>query len=203
VPSYRAQVHELVVLALAAAFAGSPEAARDLAAADRLAAANDAAASRATAIVEQSSVACIDASGAPASVADELEWLPVKFELRVANVLAVPSYQRFARVVVRGRSARPTLRAFRAVVGQLARQDARLTRMHLDFCSFLGDWRKAGWPRSYFDTWYARMLKQVRVDAAVVDRLGLRLERLAPGLRHLGLTRAQADRLVTTAELVL
>jgi hypothetical protein len=36
-----------------------------------------------------------------------------------------------------------------------------------------------------------------------LDRLGLRLERLAPGLRRLGLTRTQADRLVTTAELVL
>jgi hypothetical protein len=79
-------VHELVVLALAAALGAPPEATRDLAAADRLAAANDAAARRATAIVEKSSIACIDASGAPASVADELVWLPVKFELRVANV---------------------------------------------------------------------------------------------------------------------
>jgi hypothetical protein len=67
----------------------------------------------------------------------------------------------------------------------------------------LGDWGKAGWPRSYFDTWYARKLKQAGVDAPLVDRLGLRLERLAPGLRRLGLTRTQADRLVTTAELVL
>jgi hypothetical protein len=196
-------VHKLVVLVLAAALAAAPEATRDLSAADRLAAANNAAASRATQIVEKSSVACIDASGAPASVADELVWLPVKFELRVANVLAVPSYQRFARVVAQGRSARPTLRAFRAAVAQLARQDARLTRMHLDFCSFLGDWRKAGWPRGYFNTWYARTLKQAGVDAPLVDRLGLRLERLAPGLRHFGLTRTQADRLVTTAELVL
>jgi hypothetical protein len=196
-------VHKLVVLVLAAAFAAPPEATRDLAAADRLAAANDAAASRATAIVEKSSVACIDASGAPASVGDELVWLPVEFELRVANVLAVPSYQRFTRVVARGSSGRPTLRAFRAVVAQLARQDARLRRLRLDFCSFLDDWRKAGWPRGYFDTWYAGTLKQAGVDAPLVDRLGLRLERLAPGLRHLGLTRAQADRLVTTAELVL
>jgi hypothetical protein len=196
-------VHKLVVLALAAAFAAPPEATRDLSAADRLAAANDAAASRATAIVERSSVACIDASGAPASVADELVWLPVEFELRVANVLAVPSYQRFARVVARGSSARPTLRAFRAAVAQLARQDARLTRMRLDFCSFLDDWRKAGWPRSYFDAWNARTLKQARVDAPLVDRIGLRLERLAPGLRRLGLTHTRADRLVTTAELVL
>jgi hypothetical protein len=196
-------VHKLVVLALAAAFAAPPEATRDLAAAGRLAAANDAAASRATAIVEKSSVACIEASGAPASVADELELLPVKFELRVANVFAVPSYQRFARLVARGSSTRPTLRAFRATVAQLARQDARLTRMRLDFCSFLGDWRKAGWPRGFFDTWYARTLKQAGLDAPLVDRLGLRLERLAPGLRHLGLTRTQADRLVTTAELVL
>jgi hypothetical protein len=196
-------VHELVVLALAAALAAPPEATRDLAAADRLAAANDAAASRATAIVERSSIACIGASGPPASVADELDWLPVKFELRVANVLAVPSYQRFARVVARGRSARPALRAFRAAVAQLARQDARLMRLRLDFCSFLGDWRAAGWPRSYFDTWYARRLKQAGIDASLVDRLGLRLERLAPGLRHLGLSRTQADRLVTTAELVL
>ena len=196
-------MHKLVVLALAATVAAPPEATRDLAAADRLVAANDAAANRATAIVQKPGVACIDASAAPASVADELVWLPVKFELRVANVLAVPSYQRFARVVARGRSARPTLRAFRAAVAQLARHDARLTRMRLDFCSFFGDWRKAGWPRSYFDTWYARRLKQAGVDAPLVDRLGLRLERLAPGLRHLGLTRAQADRLVTTAELVL
>ena len=95
------------------------------------------------------------------------------------------------------------LRAFRAAVAQLARQDARLVRMRLDFCSFLGDWRQAGWPRSYFDTWYARRLKQAGVDAPLVDRLGLRLERLAPGLRRLGLTRGEADRLVTTAELVL
>jgi hypothetical protein len=196
-------VHKLAVLALAAAFAPPPEATRDLAAADRLAAANDAAASRAIAIVEQSSVACIDASGAPASVADELVWLPVKFELRVADVLAVPSYKRFARVVARGSSARPTLRAFRAAVVQLGRQDARLPRMRLDFCSFLGDWREAGWSRGYFDTWYARKLKLAGIDAPLVDRLGLRLERLAPGLRHLGLTRTQADRLVTTAELVL
>jgi hypothetical protein len=92
---------------------------------------------------------------------------------------------------------------FRAAVAQLARQDARLTRMRLDFCSFLGDWRQAGWPRSYFDAWYARTLKQAGVDAPLVDRLGLRLDRMAPGLRHLGLTPAQADRLVTTAELVL
>jgi hypothetical protein len=196
-------VHKLVVLALAAAFAAPPEATRDLSAADRLAAANDAAAARATAIVEQSSVACIDASEAPASVADELVWLPVEFELRVANVLAVPSYRRFARVVARGRSARPTLRAFGAAVARLAQQDARLTRMRLDFCSFLGDWGKAGWPRNYFDTWYARKLKQAGVDPPLVDRLGLRLERLAPGLRRLGLSRSQADRLVTTAELVL
>jgi len=196
-------VHKLVVLVLAAALAPPPEATRDLSAADRLATGNDAAASRATAIVEKSSVACVDASGAPASVADELVWLPVEFEVRVAKVLAVPSYQRFARVVASGTSARPTLRAFRAAVAQLDRQDARLTRMRLDFCSFLGDWRKAGWPRSYFDTWYARTLKQAGVDAPLVDRLGLHLERLAPGLRRLGLTRTQADRLVTTAELVL
>jgi len=196
-------VHELVVLALAAALAVAPEAARDLAAADRLAAANDAAASRATALVERSSVECIEASGAPASVADELPLLPVKFELRVANVLAVPSYQRFARVVAGGSSRRPALRSFRAVVSRLARQDARLTRVRLDFCSFLGDWREAGWARDYFDTWYARRLRQARIDASLVDRLGLRLERLAPGLRRLGLTRSQADRLVTTAELVL
>jgi hypothetical protein len=196
-------VHKLVVFLIAAAFAPPSEATRDLHAADRLAAANDAAASRATAIVEKSSVACIDASGAPASVADELGSLPVEFELRVANVLAVPSYQRFARVVARGRTARPTLRAFRAAVAQLARQDARLTRLRLDFCSFLGDWRKAGWPRDYFDTWYARKLKLAGIDASGVDRLGLRVERLTPGLSRLGLTRAQADRLATTAELVL
>jgi hypothetical protein len=196
-------VHKLVVLALAAAFAAPPEAMRDLSAADRLAAANDAAASRAAAIVERSTVACIDASGAPASVAGELGWLPVEFELRVANVLAAPSYERFARVVARGTSARPALRTFRAAVARLARQDARLARMRLDFCSFLGDWRNAGWPRGYFDAWYARRLKQAGIDASLVDRLGLRLERLAPGLRDLGLTRSQADRLVTTAELVL
>jgi hypothetical protein len=196
-------VHKLVALALAAAFAAPPEATRDLSAAARLAAANDAAASRATALVEKSSVACIDASGGPASVADELVWLPVKFELRVADVLAVPSYRRFARVVARGSSARPALRAFRAAVAQLARQDARLPRMRLDFCSFLGDWRAAGWPRGYFDTWYAQKLNQAGIDAPLVDRLGLRLERLAPGLQHLGLTRTQAVRLVTTAELVL
>jgi hypothetical protein len=89
-------VLKLVVLALAATFAAPPEATRDLAAAERLAAANDAAASRATAIVQKSGVV-----------------------------------------------------------------------------------------------------------APFVDRLGLRLERLAPGLRYLGLTRAQADRLATTAELVL
>jgi hypothetical protein len=191
-------VHKLVMLALAAAFAAPPEATRDVAAADRLAAANDVAASRATAIVERSSVACIEASGAPAT-----PGLPVEFELRVANVLAVPSYQRFARVVARGASAGPTLRAFRAVVARLARQDARLTRLRLDFCSFLDEWRQAGWPSGYLDTWYARRLKQAGVDAPLVDRLGLRLERLAPGLRRLGLTRSQADRLVTTAELVL
>jgi hypothetical protein len=196
-------VRKLLALALAAAFAAPAEATRDLAAADRLAAANDAAANRAAAIVEATSVDCIQASGAPASVADELPWLPVKFELRVANVLAVPSYQRFARVVARGRSARPTLRAFRAAVAQLARQDARLTRMRLDFCSFLADWRRAGWPRGYFDMWYARKLKQAGVDAALVDRLGLRLERLAPGFTRLGLARDQADRLVIAAELVL
>jgi hypothetical protein len=196
-------VHRLLVLALAAALAPPPEATRDLSAAARLAAANDAAAIRAASIVERSSVACIDASGAPGSVAGELTWLPVKFELRVAVVLAVPSYQRFARVVARGRSAKPTLRALRAAVAQLAQQDARLSRMRLDFCSFLDDWRKAGWPRNYLDTWYARRLKQAGIDGSLVDRLGLRLERLAPGLRHLGLTRAQADRLATTAELVL
>jgi hypothetical protein len=67
----------------------------------------------------------------------------------------------------------------------------------------LGDWRKAGWPRSYFDAWYAQRLKQAGIEASLVDRLGLRLELMAPGLRHLDLTRAQADRLVTTAELVL
>jgi hypothetical protein len=184
-------VHKLVVVALAAAFAAPPEAMRDLSAADRLAVANDDAARRAAAIVERSSIACIDASGAPGSVADELVWLPVKFELRVANVLAVPSYQRFARVVARGSSARPTLRAFRAAVAQLARQDARLTRMHLDFCSFLSDWQEAGWPHRYFDTWYARRLRQAGLDAPLVDRLGLRLERLSPGLGHLGLTRAE------------
>ena len=196
-------MHKLLVLALAAAFAAPAEATRDLAAADRLAAANEAAATRAAAIVEATSAACIQAAGTPASVADELVWLPVKFELRVANALAVPSYQRFARVVARGRSASPTLRAFRADVAQLARQDARLTRMRLDFCSFLDDWRKAGWTRGYFDTWEGRKLKQAGIDASLVDRLGLRLERLAPGFRRLGLTRDQADRLVTTAELVL
>jgi hypothetical protein len=196
-------VHKLLALVLAAAFAAPTEATRDLAAADRLAAANDAAANRAARIVEATSVACIQASGAPASVADELPSLTVKFELRVANVLAVPSYQRFARVVTRGRSTRPTLRAFRADVAKLARQDVRLTRMRLDFCSFLADWRTASWPRGYFDTWYARKLKQADVDAALVDRLGLRLERLAPGFRRLGLTGDQADRLVTAAELVL
>ena len=196
-------MHKLLVLALAVAFAPPPEATRDLAAAGRLAAANDAAARRATAIVERTSVACIDASGAPASVADEVVWLPVKFELRVANVLAVPSYQRFARIVARGSSSSPTLRAFRAVVARLARQDARLTRMRLDFCSFFDDWRKARWPRGYFDTWYGGKLELAGIDAWLVDRLGLRLERLAPGLRHLGLSRTQADRLATTAELVL
>jgi hypothetical protein len=85
----------------------------------------------------------------------------------------------------------------------LARQEACLSRMRLDFGSFLDDRRKAGWPRNYFDTWYARRLKQAGIDASLVDRLGLRLERLAPGLRSLGLTRSQADRLATTAELVL
>jgi cytochrome c5 len=164
-------VHKLLALALAAAFAAPAEATRDLAAADRLAAANDAAATRASTIVEATSVACIQVSGAPASVADELAWLPVKFELRVANVLAVPSYQRFARVVANGLSADPTLRAFRADVPKLARQDVRLKRMRLDFCSFLDDWRRAGWPRGYFDMWYARKLKQAGVDAALVDRL--------------------------------
>jgi hypothetical protein len=102
-----------------------------------------------------------------------------------------------------GRSATPALHAFRATVARLAGQDARLARLRLDFCAFLDDWREAGWPRRYFDTWYARKLKQAGIDAALVDRLGLRLEPLAPGLRHLGLTRRQADRLVRTAELVL
>jgi hypothetical protein len=136
-------------------------------------------------------------------VGDELTALPVKFELRVANRLVVPAYQRFARSVARGRSTNPTVRAFRTAVARLAAQDARLVRMRLDFCAFLGDWRAAGWPRDYFDTWEARKLKQAGVDAALVDRLGLRLERLAPGFRRLGLTADQADRLVTTAALIL
>jgi hypothetical protein len=38
------------------------------------------------------------------------------------------------------------------------------------------DGRKAGWPRSYFDAWYARTLKQAGIDASLVDRLGLRVE---------------------------
>jgi hypothetical protein len=196
-------VDGLVVLAAAAALMASPEAVRDLAAADRLAAANDAAAARAAAIVEAKSVACIQASRAPASVAVELRWLPVKFEVRVANALAVPSYQRFARAVARGRSPSPTLRKLRSYVAQLARQDARLARIRLDFCAFLDDWRSAGWPRDYFDAWEARKLKRAGIDAALVDRLGLRLEQLAPRLGRLGLTRDQADRLVTTAELIL
>jgi hypothetical protein len=196
-------VHKLLVVALAAALTAPAETTRDLAAAKRLAAANDAAAGRAAASVEASSVACIDAARPPASVADELDWLPVKFELRVANVLAVPSYQRFARVVARGRSRRPTLLAFRSYVAELARQDAGLGRIDLDFCAFLDDWARAGWPRGYFDTWLARKLRKAGVDAALVDRLGLRLERLAPGFTRLGLTRRQADQLVTTAELIL
>ena len=197
-------MHNLFVAAFAAAAVAAPaEATRDLSAARRLGAAKDAAAVRAAANVEATSVACIEAARPPASVADELTWLPVKFELRVANVLAVSSYQRFARVVARGRSRRPTLRAFRSYVAELARQDARLRRMRLDFCAFLDDWRRAGWARGYFDTWLARKLKQAGIDAPLVDRLGLRLERLAPGFRRLGLTRAQAGRLVTTAELVL
>jgi hypothetical protein len=121
----------------------------------------------------------------------------------VANRLAVPSYLRFARSVARGRSASPTLHKLRSYVAQLARQDARLARIRLDFCRFLDDWRSAGWPHDYFDAWEARKLKRAGIDAALVDRLGLRLERLAPGLRRLGLTRDQADRLVTTAELIL
>jgi hypothetical protein len=72
-----------------------------------------------------------------------------------------------------------------------------------DLSTAEGDSRKAGWPRGYFDTWYARRLKQVGIDASVVDRLGLRLERLAPGLRDLSLMGSQADRLVPKAELVL
>jgi hypothetical protein len=184
-------VHTLVVLALAAAFAAPPEATRDLAAADRLAAANDAAASRATAIVEKSSVACIDAAGAPASVADELEWLPAKFELRVADVLAVPSYQRFARVVARGSSARPLLQAFRAAVARLARQHARLARMRLGFCSFLGDWRKAGWPRSYF-----ALTDQLLETGLVANRIevGVLSRHLAKALPHVDRAAEVPDR---------
>ena len=195
-------MHKLLVVVLAAAFTAPAETTRDLSAARGLAAANDAAAERAAVVVE-ASVACIEAARPPARVADELGWLPVKFALRVANVLAVPSYQRFARVVARGRSRRPTLRAFRSYVAELARQDARLGRIDLDFCAFLDDWGREGWPRGYFDTWLARKLGKAGVDAALVDRLGLRLERLAPGFTRLGLTRRQADQLVTTAELVL
>ena len=92
---------------------------------------------------------------------------------------------------------------FLAAALVLAQQDARLTRMRLDFCAFHGDWRAAGWPRDYFDTWEARKLRQAGVDGALVDRLGLRLERLAAGFRRLGLSADEADRLVTTAELIL
>jgi len=193
----------LVSQAVAAALAAPAEATRDLAAADRLAAAEDVAAARAAKTVEATSVECIQSSEPPASAAAELTVLPVKFELRVANRLAVQAYQRFARAVARGRSANPTLHAFRRAVAVLAQQDARLTRMRLDFCAFLGDWRGAGWPRDYFDTWEAQKLRQAGVDGALVDRLGLRLERLAPGFRRLGLSADEADRLVTTAELIL
>ena len=193
----------LVVLALAAAFAAPSEAARDLTAANRLAAANDRAAARAAGIVESTSVACIQAANAPGTVADELAWLPVKFELRVANRLLVPAYQSFARAVARGSAAEPTLRAYRSAVARLARQDARLTRIRFDLCAFLDDWRTAGWPRGYFDTWEAQQLKRAGIDAALVDRLGLRLETLAPGFRRLGLSAPQARRVVVTAELVL
>src|SRR2546421_1675850 len=156
--SQRALVHKLALLALAAAFAGPSEAARDLAAANRLAAANDRAAARAARIVESTSVDCIQAANTPRTVADELPWLPVKFELRVANRLLVPDYQRFARAVARGGVADPTLRAYRFAVARLARQDARLTLIRFDLCAFLGDWRAAGWARGYFDTWEAQQL---------------------------------------------
>jgi hypothetical protein len=65
------------------------------------------------------------------------------------------------------------------------------------------DWRAAGSPRGYFDTWEARKLRRAGADAALVDRLGLRLERLALGFGRLGLTPDQADRVVTTAEITL
>jgi hypothetical protein len=74
----------------------------------------------------------------------------------------VPSYQR-----LRGRSPSPKLRK---QVARLARDDARLTRIHLDFCEFVDDWRSAGWPRGYFDPWEAQKLKQAGVDAVRVDR---------------------------------
>jgi hypothetical protein len=189
-------VYALAVLTLVASLA-APEARHDLAAADRLAAAIDGASTRAAATVESRSVKCIDAADPPASARAELSWLPVKFELRVANRLAVPAYQRFARAVALGRSRDATLRAYRSYVARLAMQDRRLA------CDFLEDWRRAGWPREYFDTWEAERLERAGVDAALVDRLGLRLERLAPGFRRLGLTPDQADRVVTLAELTL
>jgi hypothetical protein len=127
----------------------------------------------------------------------------VKFELRVANRLAVPAYQRFARAVALGRSRDATLRAYQSYVARLAAQDRRLVAIRLDFCDFLDDWRRAGWPRDYFDTWEAERLERAGVDAALVDRLGLRLERLAPGFQRLGLTADAADRIVTAAELTL
>jgi hypothetical protein len=46
-------------------------------------------------------------------------------------------------------------------------------------------------------------LRRAGADAALVDRLGLRLERLALGFGRLGLTPDQADRVVTTAEITL
>jgi hypothetical protein len=139
-------VHKPLVLALAAAFAPPPEATRDLAAARSPRRRERRCGEPRYRDRREVERRLHRRLGNPASVADE----------SVANVLAVPSYQRFARVVARGNSARPTLRAFRAAVAQLAQQDARLTRLRLDFCSFVGDWRRAGWPRSYFELTHDR-----------------------------------------------
>jgi hypothetical protein len=195
-------VYALAILTLVASLA-APEARHDLAAADRLAVAIDRASTRAAANVESRSAECVDAASPPASARSELFWLPVKFELRVANRIAVPAYQRFARVVALGRSRDATLRAYRSYVARLAAQDRRLATIRLNFCAFVDDWRRAGWPRNYFDTWEAERLERAGVDAALVDRLGLRLERLASGFRRLGLTPDAADRVVTTAEITL
>ena len=195
-----------VLLAVSSAHAApsqtpKEQALRYLAAADRVGLGVERAAARATRTIEARVGACADE--APPAAQGELTWLPVRFEFLLTQKLLVPRYQRFARAVATTRPRDPTLVRFASFIGRLARQDARLSRLGLDYCRFLTDWRDAGWTAGYADVWLARSLRAAGVDARLVRRLDARLEALAPALRRIGLSRSQADRLVVETQLFI